>query len=402
MCRQVILIIFILSLAPSAYCREAAAIVVDAADDTPLPKASVFDRNGRLAGLTSETGEMPTLADSDYPVSIRCIGYDTRTICRPTSSRIKMQELVYELPEAVVSSRKQEVLHLTGYLREFSTLTTGSDTVTLFREKAVDYMLPTAHTRKFRGWRIPRVLASKSYYRFTDINGLDSVSDRFRQHFSWSDWVGIASHADLPEALKGAEIASDTTYGKYSRALAWRRNGHRVDLDIDLLADTANLHWVPGIASFIRDGLDVYSFNMKYAFAGVGENEILPNNISKMTYVIETKGRVLDLFRVFRHDTPYYVNTYAELYITAREYLTVKQARKNENRLPEYDITAIAAPPGAPEPEASVKALIERVNNIDRSKEQLATAPDRRLSGTKWAERHKKNRFLQFLKSILH
>ena len=67
MCRQVILIIFILSLAPSAYCREAAAIVVDAADDTPLPKASVFDRNGRLAGLTSETGEMPTLADSDYP-----------------------------------------------------------------------------------------------------------------------------------------------------------------------------------------------------------------------------------------------------------------------------------------------------------------------------------------------
>ncbi len=92
---------------------------------------------------------MPPLADSDYPVSIRCIGYDTRTICRPTSSRIKMQELVYELPEAVVSSRQQEVLHLTGYLREFSTLTTGSDTVTLFREKAVDYMLPTAHTRKF-------------------------------------------------------------------------------------------------------------------------------------------------------------------------------------------------------------------------------------------------------------
>ena len=388
MCSQVILIIFILSLAPSAYCRESVAIVVDAADGTPLPKASVFDRNGRLAGLTSETGEMPPLTASDYPVSIRCIGYDTRTICSPSSGRIKM--------------RKQEVLHLTGYLREFSTLTTSSDTVTLFREKAVDYMLPTAHTRKFRGWRIPRVLASKSYYRFTDINGLDSVSDRFRQHFSWSDWVGIASHADLPAALRGAEIASDTTYGKYSRALSWRRNGHRVDLDIDLLADTANLHWAPGIASFIRDGLDVYSFNMKYAFAGVGENEILPNNISKMTYVIETKGRALDLFRMFRHDTPYYVNTYAELYITAREYLTVKQARKNENRLPEYDITAIAAPPGVPEPEASVKALIERVNNIDRSKEQLATAPDRRLSGAKWAERHKKNRFLQFLKSILH
>ena len=120
------------------------------------------------------------------------------------------------------------------------------------------------------------MLASKSYYHFTDINGLDSVSDRFRQHFSWSDWVGIASHADLPEALKGAEIASDTTYGKYSRALAWRRNGHRVDLDIDLLADTANLHWAPGIASFIRDGLDVYSFNMKYAFAVSAKTKFCP------------------------------------------------------------------------------------------------------------------------------
>lgn len=402
MCRQVTLIIYILSLVPAAYCREAVAIVVDSDDGTPLPKASVFDRNGKLAGLTSDTGEMPPLTDADYPVSIRCIGYGTITVSSPAQGLIKMRELAYELPEAVVSSRKQEVLHLTGYIREFSTLTTYSDTVTLFREKAVDYMLPTAHTRKFRGWRIPRVLASKSYYRFTDINGLDSVSDRFRQHFSWSDWVGIASHADLPAALRGAETATDTTYGKYSRALVWRRNGHRVNLDIDLLADTANLHWAPGIASFIRDGLDVYSFTMKYAFAGVGENEILPNNISRMTYAIETKGRALDLFRVFRHDTPYYVSTYAELYITDREYLTVGQARKSENHPPRRGSVAIAAPADAPELQASVAALIERVNAIDRSKEQLAMAPDSRLSGAKWGEKHKKNRFLQFLKSILH
>ncbi|MDE6526744.1 MAG: carboxypeptidase-like regulatory domain-containing protein [Muribaculaceae bacterium] len=402
MCRQVILIIYILTLFPSVYSREAVAIVVDADDNTPLPKASVFDRYGKFAGLTSENGEMPPLDATDYPVSIRCIGYDTRTISRPASGRIRMYEKTYELPEAVVSSHRQEVLHLTGYLREFSTLTTYSDTVTLFREKAVDYMLPKAQNRKFRGWRIPRVLASKSYYRFTDINGLDSVSDRFRQHFSWSDWVGIASRTDLPMALRGAELASDTTFGKYSRSLVWHRNGSRVDLDIDLLADTCNLHWAPGIASFIRDGLDVYSFNMKYTFAGVGENEILPNNISGMTYVIETKGRALDLFRVFHHDTPYYVNTYAELYITGREYLSVKEARMSENHPPEYDGTDIAAPSCAPELEASVKALIERVNNIDRSKEQLAATPDRRLSGAKWAEKHKKNRFLQFLKSILH
>lgn len=69
-----------------------------------------------------------------------------------------------------------------AYVREYSTLSTYSDTVTLFREKMVDFMIVPDRKMKFRGWTSPRLLTSRSYYRFTDGEGLDSVSDRFNNH----------------------------------------------------------------------------------------------------------------------------------------------------------------------------------------------------------------------------
>ena len=41
----------------------------------------------------------------------------------------------------------------------------------------------------------PRILTCKSYYRFTNRNGLDSVSSASHHHFSWSDWIGLASES---------------------------------------------------------------------------------------------------------------------------------------------------------------------------------------------------------------
>lgn len=49
---------------------------------------------------------------------------------------------VTELPEVLVESPKRNMLHVMAYVREYSNLTTYSDTVILFREKMVDFMLP--------------------------------------------------------------------------------------------------------------------------------------------------------------------------------------------------------------------------------------------------------------------
>ena len=77
------------------------------------------------------------------------------------------------LPEVLVVSGHKKLLHLLAYVREYSTMTTYTDTVFLFREKMVDYMLPAGKV-DFKGWSTPRVLTSRSYYRFSNSHGLRS------------------------------------------------------------------------------------------------------------------------------------------------------------------------------------------------------------------------------------
>ena len=84
--------------------------------------------------------------------------------CLFTSEAALAKRSVTELPEVLVESRHRNMLHVLAYVREYSTLTTYRDTVFLFREKMVDFMLPANKKTGYRGWRIPRVIRSESYY----------------------------------------------------------------------------------------------------------------------------------------------------------------------------------------------------------------------------------------------
>ncbi len=45
-----------------------------------------------------------------------------------------LDPIPYELPEVKVSTKHRPILHLTGYVRELSTMTSSSDTLMLYRE----------------------------------------------------------------------------------------------------------------------------------------------------------------------------------------------------------------------------------------------------------------------------
>ncbi len=66
--------------------------------------------------------------------------------------------MAYDLPEMTVNSRDHQVLHLTGYVREYSTLSTYTDTVLLFFEKTVDFMIPAKNIKNYKGWSLPAYL----------------------------------------------------------------------------------------------------------------------------------------------------------------------------------------------------------------------------------------------------
>lgn len=126
----------------AAFGHTTATVVVDSVTGTPLPRASVFDRIGKLAGIGNDKGELPALSDEDYPITVRFMGYISAIVPQAADS-IMLRQSVAELPEMVVKSKKRRILHILGYIREYSMLTTYTDTVLLFREKTVDFMIPS-------------------------------------------------------------------------------------------------------------------------------------------------------------------------------------------------------------------------------------------------------------------
>lgn len=357
------------------------AVIVDSATGMPLPKASVFDIKGRLIGICNNKGQLPNIPASKYPISISYVGYATTTLESPPTDSIRLQELAYELPEITVVAGKRDILHITGYVREYSTLSTCTDTIMLFREKMVDFMIPAKRDKRFRGWKTPRLLASKSYYRFSSLYGIDSVSNYYRQHFTWSDWIGIADRITIPATLQSNVSATDTIFGKHSAASIWRRVNDAMYVDIDVLSDTTTQKWLPNLPMMMHGDSEFDRISLKYTFNDVDRPILFADQISRMSFNIESNGMGQSLFLVFPKDERYYVNTYAELYITDKEYISLTQARKLERHRPDYSATGIRCPADAPVLQPAIQRLVNRIDSIDHSQRRLDMQLDERLAG---------------------
>ncbi len=351
-------------------------VVADSTTRLPLPNASVFNRHGKALGMTDKKGRLPEISPESYPVTVSHLGFHSKTLAKAPGDTIFLQEKSSQLPEVKFVSRQSKYLHIFAYVREYSTLTTYSDTVFMFREKTVDYMLPPEGKMKFKGWTNPRTLASKSYYRFTNADGLDSVSDVSNHHFSWSDWVSIAPLTKLPPKLRGAESLSDTLRGKYSPTEVWTKKNDKVNVEVNVLADTASRKWVPNLSSFFRNDLDFHRFKVTYDYKNVIGDSISPFDLSGYRFNIESNGRGHKMFKFNKVDESFFVTTNAEIYILDREYLTPKEARKLADKNISFLTADLPEPAFAPELQPDIQNLVARVNNIDRNKIKLDFAID--------------------------
>jgi len=366
-----------------AECKVRDIVVADSTTHVVLGNASVFSRNGNFIGVSKSDGRLPYISPDNYPITIRYMGFKETSIERDGCDTVFMQESILDLPEFVVESRRHKILHMLAYVREFSTLTTYTDTVFLFREKMIDFMLPSERKMRFKGWRRPRVLTSRSYYHFSDNQGLDSVGDRSRYHFSWADWIGMTDEMNLPMKLSDVENGTDTIFGKYSPTEVWVKNNSRVSLDINVLADTASRKWVPNLATFFRDNIDFEQFRIRFNFDNVAGNSVMPHNLSNYSFTIESDGRGHGMFMFNRYDEPFFVSTYAEVYIADKEYISVKEAKKWESIKFDPGFFTIYEPADTPDLQPAIQNLIDRVNAIDHESIRLAQIPDKRLAGRK-------------------
>lgn len=307
------------------------------------------------------------------------------------------------LPEINVKGERHEVLHIRGYMREYSTLTTLTDTIFLFREKDVDFMVPTFREKKFKGWMTPRLLGSRSYYRFTSATGIDSVSNNFRQHFSWTDRVGLIDHLIIPQKLRERCQSSDTTFGSYRALRVWHRDSDNLTLDIDLLADTALTKNVYGAKSRRPSygNVDFYRMDVSYDFADFDYSTASAENIVGMRLHIDSTGRGINLFRLFASDEPYYVSSIAELYVTDAHYVTTKEARRLERHVNELQTLRFHAPVEAPELSDETKCLIARVDGIDHDKNRREQAVDSSMMSRHFGKKVDRS-LLGRLKTMFH
>ena len=354
-------------------------VIADSVTHTPLPNASVVDRHGRSIGVSDAKGRVPFISSELYPITVRYLGFKERTVASADADTVFLQESFSELPEVLIEERTNKVLHMLAYVREYSTLATYTDTVFLFREKMVDYMLPTDKKMKFRGWHTPRVLSCRSYYKFTNCNGLDSVGNKSNHHFSWSDWIGTAPVMEIPMNLRAVETGTDTVEGQYSPTEIWTRDNDRISVSVDVLADTTSRKWVPNLSGFFRSNLGFDQFRMSFNYRNVVEDSISPMDLSGYSFCIESRGRGHDMFRFNRSSDPYFVSTMAEVYFLDKEYIAVSEARKWEKRKFDSGEIGIYEPMDAPELSARIMELVARVDNLDETEVRLSLNPDRNL-----------------------
>lgn len=400
MLRVWILIFLVGFLFAEADGKTSRAIVADSATRVVLPRASIIDSNGKTVGFSDSKGRIPALLPGSYPITVRYLGFEPRIVDSSVTDTIFLREDTAELPEYVVKTTRQRLIHILAYVREYSSLTTYTDTVFLFREKMVDFMLVPEGKMRYKGWTNPRVLSSRSYYRFTDSQGLDSVSGESRYHFSWSDWVGVIG-ASLPSPLENVKVGDYTIGGKYVPSEIWHRDGDKVSVDVNMLADTIARKWVPGISGFFSDRLEFDSFRLHLDYDNVTGNYLKPSDLTFYSYNIESTGRGHNMFRFNKPEEQFYVDTRAEVYILDRETISLKEARKWEN-LGSLDDIGIFEPLGAPSPDPGVLILVDRVEQVDKGEVRLGLSPDSRyLSSGKGRDNfHVGKRALFLLKDL--
>lgn len=326
-----------------------------------------------------------------------------------TTSQAQQSEKATVLPTLVVKPRKYKMLHLIGYVREYSTLSTYYDTIQLFREKTVDFMIPASKSSN-GGWLNPRLLASRSCYRFANYEGLDSVSDRFREHFSWSDWMSLFRKAEIPSGIYANEThdTSDTILNSNAISSIW----HRIDDDnltlyVDLLVDKKNHSWLPGLSNFLDkdDATEFRQLKITYHFTDIESRILSPQNVSRFDVDIRSGGRGRNLRHIFHTSDTIYVDTHAEFFITDKEYLSSSEAAKWTKHPPKSDEIGIHAPAEAPDIFPQYADIVSRTALIDRDKLRRDAKSDKLLIGPRYNNLMKKNygpigATLNFLKKI--
>lgn len=357
---------FVLSLfSLLSFSGNAAVVVTDLESGLPLPKASVFDRNGVFIGMTGEDGEVPAdIPASAYPVNIRYVGYLPADVHSPDSGVVALEESPYVLPEIVVDDKSRNMLYVKAYVRDYSSGLHSTDTMTYFSESIVDFMIPLAEKPKYKGWKKSRVLAEREYGRVVrDRNGERRDTLTYTENSNTTGRTfSLSSRFDVPREILDGTERKVVVDGKYGPRDVWTAVGESFLLDRDILADQKNHVSSPALLKLFGMTIDFTREENLYKFDRVeGRSVLRPDMISEAAFFFDVtlKGKAFKW--ITKQKEPVDISAYSELFVIDRAYLTVDEAKELQKDAPEVDAGSFSAPEGIPPVPAEVRRLKESV-----------------------------------------
>lgn len=345
---------------------KAGTKITDASTGQPLPKASIFDKNGTFIAVTEDDGTIPaTISPSSYPLNVRYVGYLPMDIGNPNVEVIGMYETTYTLPEITVDDVSRNLLYIKAYERNYQSGIDSKDTLNYFTERIVDFVLPLTKKAGHKGWKTGRVLAEREYVHVKQQRkNMSRDTLRYRENRSNKSYgYEMDDEFVIPESLLRGDTTKVVIEGKYSPEDVWTKVGDKYMLVRDNLADKKNHVDSPAILKMLGASADFTRDENVYNFSPDSSGKIKPDKILEAAYFYDVtlKGKVWQWATEQKDPIP--LQSYGELYVIDQAYLTadeVKELKKNQPEIkPDFK-----APEGIPAP----PPMIEKLKNDVKEK----------------------------------
>ena len=358
-CPVVSRVLLILIACISFFTLKAEVKVIDAETFQPLPKASVFDKNGVLITVTEDDGKIPeSITSFSYPLNIRYVGYEPLIVSSPDLDVAAMIVSSYTLPDIVIDEVSRNILYLQVYVREYTTLDNSKDTMAIFKEQVVDYAIPIGKA-KYKGWKKPRVLGQKQYeYMKFDKkkSSLDTLLYSDGGKFRAKNF-NISQKFKMPEIILSGDSTQYVDHGKYYPSERWSVVGDSYIYEIDELADYKDHYFSPGFLKLFGMSAAQTMDERKYRFEKTNKPGANVENLIEASenFDMIMKGKVFKKATEQNEDTK--MNFFTEMFVTDRAYLTADEAKELKKDPPVVDIRNFKIPKGIPFPPEEVVRL---------------------------------------------
>ena len=358
--RVLFLVISILLFCVSA---DAQKRVIDAVDHSPVAAASIFDATGNMVGFTWSDGEFSEIPESAYPITVRCMGYEMLVIERPENKTWEMTPMAYELEEVVVVPVKRNILKQTFYVREYFSMSSETDTVTLFTEHMADRFIPASKDAKFSGNSSLRILESQQYSHY-QLFGQDSISTDPETLFP--SMVTIFEPVDkeipTPKSFKesGNAVKLYEEPGKSGVSIIIKQNDQTFTISVDGLADTKEHKISPWPLKLLGFTMEFNQVFVTQAYRVNDKGVYQPKDLLEASFVMQADGRGKYLRKVLKSDKPIVIRSMVELYIVDRDYLSKEEAKEEYKNKPTN--VKFVIPSTVPPLNEATRRLVERAN----------------------------------------